>query len=167
MTTCDKCKTGELQVIRVRRYSAPLVVVGCALAILALAGALAMGVYQYKAAQSAAPGTDVAKQNAITKLRQIDAVTPAIIADFEGDGQISETSLSTLNPDDRAEVEKIVSDYRSGALDAGTGQGAGAPGGVLYVAVYVLCGAVLVIGVALTLKKDLLKCASCGEVSEL
>ena len=164
--TCDKCKTGELQVIKRRRYSSPLVVIGYVLWILALAAALGMGGYQYKSARSAAPATDAAKQNAIAKLRQIDAVTPAMIADFEGDGQISETSLSTLNPDDRADVEKIVSDYRSGALNT-AGEATGAPGGVLYVAVYVLCGAVFIIGMALTLKKELLQCANCGEVSEV
>jgi hypothetical protein len=164
--TCDKCKTGELQVIRVRRYSSPLVVVGYVLWIVALAAALAVGVSQYRSTQSAGPATDVAKQNAIAKLRQIDAVTPAMISDFEDDGQISETSLSTLNPDDRADVEKILSDYRTGALDT-AGGGTGGPGGVVYVTIYVLCGAVFIIGVALTLKKELLQCAACGAVSEV
>lgn len=163
--TCDKCRTGELQTVRVRRYSPSLAVVGYVLSILALAAALAAGAHQYKSA-SAAPTDDAPKQDAITKLRQIDAVTPAMIVDFQADGQISETSLSTLNPDDRSDVDQILSDYHRASLDA-TGGGTNTSGLFLYVVVYVLCGALFIIGVALTLKKEMLQCAACGAVSEV
>jgi len=163
--TCDTCKTGELQMIRVRRFSSPLVVVGYVLWTLALVAALATGWYQY-ASRSAAGTTDLAKENAVSKLRQIDSVTPAMISDFEEDGQISETALSTLNPGDRAEVEKIMSDYHTGALDT-AGGGTGAPGRIPYVAGYVLCGALFIMGVALTLKKELWRCRNCGVLTEV
>jgi hypothetical protein len=163
--TCDTCKTGEVRMIRVQRFSPRLVVVGHVLWILALVAALATGWYQYTS-RSAAGTIDLAKENAVSKLRQIDSVTPAMISDFEDDGEISETELSRLGPDDRAEVEKILSDYRTGAFDTG-GAGTGAAGWMLYVAVYVLCGAVLIIGVALTLRKELLRCSNCGATVEV
>jgi len=161
--TCDTCKTGEVRMIKVQRFSPRLVVVGHVLWILALVAALATGWYQYTSG-SAAGTIDLAKENAVSKLRQIDGVTPAIISDFEDDGEISETELSRLEPNERAEVEKILSDYRTGVFDTG---GAGAAGWILYVAIYVLCGAVLIIGVALTLKKELLRCDNCGVTVEL
>jgi hypothetical protein len=161
---CDTCKGEELTVIKVARYSKPLVAAGYVLWILAVLAAIGAGVYMTRSDAAAEDPGARAVQNAVTKLEQINAVTPEMIKDFQDDGLISETSLSKLGSEDRTEVDKVLSDFRTGAL---TGTASGQPVWVFWGMVFVVCGAVFIVGLAITLRKEKLKCAKCGALIEL
>jgi hypothetical protein len=161
---CDACKAEGLLVIRVPRYPKPVVLTGHVLWVLALLAAIGTAVYAWRSSATSDDPAARAMQNAVTKLEQINAVTPDMIKDFQDDGQISETSLSKLGPDDRVEVDKILSDYKTGALN---GTASSDQGWVLWALVFVICGAMFIVGVAMTLRKEKLKCPKCGAVIEV
>jgi len=161
---CDICKGEELLVIKVARYPKPVVVAGFLLWILAALAAAGAVAYLVRSGGVTEDPGQRAVQNAVSKLQQINAVTPEMVKDFQDDGRISETSLSKLGPDDRAEVDQILSDFRTGALN---GTDSGQPGWILWAMVFVVCGALFTVGVAITLRKEKLRCAKCGAVIDV
>lgn len=162
---CDACKSEELLVIKVPRYPKPMVITGYVLWVLAVLAAAGTVVYMQRSGVFGAGEnpTDRARQDAVMKLQQINAVTPEMIKDFQDDGQISETSLSKLGPDDRADVDAILTEYRTGGFNSQAG-GSGWLGWGMIFAVWL---AVFGVGLAMTLRKEKLKCAKCGVVIEV
>jgi hypothetical protein len=168
---CEKCKTDELLQVKVPRYSFTLLVVGYIVSVvglLAMAGTTWWAIQQRAASAQATPSVaEKAKQDAATTLRQIDGVTPEMIADFMDDGQISTTSLERLEPDTRAEVDQVLSDYRKamqgGASEGATGRGDGE--WPLW-AIDGVCLVVFIIGLVMALRKKVWRCGHCGFVAE-
>jgi hypothetical protein len=167
--TCGKCKKGELELAKIRRFPPAVAGIGYGLFIIGLLAALGVGGYLLKYGPSG--GTSVsaiqaARQETVTKLKQIDEVTPAMIADFDDDGQISASSLDTLNPDARSEVDKILEEYRVATAnvpaDAMVG---GSSGWSTWIGVLAACALVLLVGLWLTLRKDAWRCPSCGALT--
>lgn len=164
--TCGKCKKGELELIKVRRFPAGVANIGYGLATLALLAVLGVGgyLYRYGPGGTVVSAIEVVKQDAVTKLKQIDGVTPAMITDFEDDGQIATASLDALNGDVRSEVDRVLEEYRAATINLPANAMITTSGGSWSWWIGILAGCVilLVFGLWLTLSKDAWRCPSCG-----
>jgi hypothetical protein len=164
--TCGKCKKGELELIKVRRFPAAVANIGYGLAALALLAVLGVSGYLYKYGPggTVTSASEVVKQDAVTKLRQIEGVTPAMITDFEEDGQIATASLDALNGDVRSEVDRVLEEYHAATVNLPANATVPGSGGswATWIAILVACVILLIAGLWLTLSKDAWRCASCG-----
>lgn len=166
---CEKCKAGTMQRDRVPRMSPALRFIGFTLWIPALALVLlttACGVLFAGAGASATAGTlDAAKKNAIAQLHQYDAPF-GIVDEFDRTGTVQDASLEALHDEaTRAHVKAILQLYH--ATIAGGAIGATAATGIagaLIVGAYVVGIPLFIVGLLLTLKKNVWRCATCGYV---
>jgi hypothetical protein len=168
--TCDKCKTGEVQVVRIRRFSRAVVAMGAALWILALVGATGGTALFYAYRPPIVPPVDPAvraKQAAMAKLREMDNLPPAIITSFEQTGEVSDDALERLKSDVQNDVELVISDYHHTVRTAPPPEPP-RPWWANHL-LWVMWGACLgafVAGVITRVRMEIERCAQCGALFE-
>lgn len=166
--TCEKC-SGQMATDRIRRFSPGLVVIGYTLwipALLLLLGASACGVLVVGSTTSTA-GQQVteAERTALERLRSIEGLPPAVVGEFERTKRVDQSTLDTLDAAQRGQVEAAVSSYDATLVGSGIGSGMAMGGSMLAVgAAYVLGIPFFIIGLVLTLKKNVWHCGQCGYV---
>jgi hypothetical protein len=167
--SCEKCHAGAMIRTRVSKFSTALVLIGYTLwipALLLLLGTTACTILTMGAgtARTAKVALD-AKREAIEKLGKIENLPPIVLTEFERDDKVQDSTLSSLPDEQRTEVSSIVISYSGQIAGAAIGGTAAAGiGGCALVTVYVFCVPLFIIGLVLTLKKNIWQCPACGYV---
>jgi hypothetical protein len=156
---------------KVFRLSGCLVAIGFFLLIpcfLLLCFALLLGALGTAATGSASVKvTERAKQDAVTKLRAVEGISPIVVSNFQATGRIYDASLATLEPAQREQVQQIQSSYDAQVAGAAVGTGFAALfGGGLILVMFIIAIPGLIIGFLLILRKKVWKCQVCGYIFE-
>jgi hypothetical protein len=166
--SCEKCR-GSMDRTRVRRFSSALVFIGYTVwipAALFVAGATIMTcVIGGTSVSTAADSAARLKRTGVTALDDIPGLPASVSEAFERTGNVPEAELADLTQTQRARVSAIQASYAAGigGTAIGTAMATGVSGCGI-VAAYLIGVPFFIIGLVLTLKKNVWKCRQCGYI---
>ena len=165
---CEKCR-GPMVPARLRRFSPALVAIGYTLwipAVLILLAATGCGLLVVGG--SATATTELlaqAEQTAVAELRAIDGLPATVVSEFTDTRRVSDAAMGELTPAQRAQVETVVRAYDASLVGGGIGSSVAMGGSVLVIAlIYVVAIPFLIVGLVLTLRKNVWRCGQCAYV---
>lgn len=165
---CDKCHAGTMAAKRISRFSKALVFIGYTLWVPA---ALFLALVTVATIMVSTDGSraddavaDRARDRAYENLKEI-GLSPQMVSEFTSSGDISDSHIETLIPSERRQVRDVLLNYRStvAASKSGSAIAAGV-GGCSMVVAYIIGIPFFVVGLLLTLRKNVWECGSCGYV---
>lgn len=166
---CEKCKAGEMAATAVRRLSSGLVVIGYVLLTMGVLGMGTAGCVAVVGMSSSASVSEESKrQNDEWALEQLGeaGVSSETLREFRLNGNLHETTIASIEDEDRRRrVEAIISTHSSSA--AGSAMGAGIATGIgtaFVLGVGLVSLPLFIVGLLLTLKKNVWRCGACGYV---
>lgn len=166
---CEKCRQGNMHRARVPRMSPGLRFLGYVLwvpALLMLILAGGCGLLVGGAGTSATVETVTKSRNdAANQLLDIGSIPRERIEEFQKSGTFERNELQLIPASDRDRAERILDLHQASVAGAGLG-GAAATGiaGLGALAMFVMFIPLFVVGLLLTLKKNVWKCPTCGYV---
>lgn len=106
-----------------------------------------------------------ANAEAFSQLEKIDGLPSHVLADFKRDHRVATSTLASLPPEQRVEVEGIL-DHRAAAIAGGAlGAGLFATMGTAFVlAIFGASVPVFIVGLLIAGKKKVLQCRECDAV---
>jgi hypothetical protein len=152
---------------KIFRSSGCLVVAGTVLlvaSLTALALGIVIGLVGPKATRDAVANHDrQTMTKALTDLRKIPNLPPAVAKELESNGKVSDETLSQLPTDQRQRVLSVLIDYHGGRAGSGLAHGVTAGVGTLFVLVLLAFGVPgSIVGLLLVRRRKVWRCGQCG-----
>ena len=165
--TCERCKQGTMHAERLPRMSSGPRALGyilCIGALLVLASSVAWGLLVGRSTTNAVvQGVEEAREDAANQLREFAMLPSAEVDNFLRTGKLTDAALAALRPEDRSRVDAILSSYTATVARTALGSTAAtSTAGVVAAGLVTMSLVLFVVGVLLTLKKNVWRCSTCG-----